>query len=189
MPHRLSWHLRLSINKVYSFNVTTLGIVYRDLKPENVLLGVDGYIKITDFGLSKDGIEGDSLAYTICGTPEYLAPEIITNKGHDHAVDYWSLGAIIYEMVSGATPFYNQDRQTMFENIIYRKCEMLPSFSSELKDLLDCLLVVDVLFCLSRSSPRKGPPAQNSSRDTPSSENSTGTKCTPNSTRVPSSPK
>ncbi len=103
--------------------------MYRDLKPENVLLGVDGYIKITDFGLSKDGIEGDSLAYTICGTPEYLAPEIIKNNGHDHAVDYWSLGAIIYEMVSGATPFFHQDRQTMFENIIYRRCEMLPSFS------------------------------------------------------------
>lgn len=93
---------------MYLYN--NIGIVYRDLKPENVLLGIDGYIKMTDFGLSKEGIEGDLLAYTICGTPEYLAPEIILNKGHDVAVDYWSLGAIIYEMVSGTTPFFHNDR-------------------------------------------------------------------------------
>ena len=98
--------------------------MYRDLKPENVLLGTDGYIKITDFGLSKDGIEGDKLTYTVCGTPEYLAPEIILGKGHDHAVDYWSLGAIIYEMVSGHTPFYHSDRHEMFKNIVNRRVEM-----------------------------------------------------------------
>ena len=67
-------------------------VIYRDLKPENVLLDADGHVKITDFGLSKQGVaQGQKKAYTFCGTPEYLAPEIIKGVGHDKAVDWWSL--------------------------------------------------------------------------------------------------
>ncbi len=67
-------------------------IIYRDLKPENVLIDIDGHVKITDFGLSKEGVAtGQKKAYTFCGTPEYLAPEIIKGVGHDKAVDWWSL--------------------------------------------------------------------------------------------------
>ena len=89
-------------------------IIYRDLKPENILVGADGYLKITDFGLSKVVMVGEK-SYTFCGTPEYLAPEIYQNKGHDADCDWWSLGALIYEMLSGAPPFYSKNKQQMLQ--------------------------------------------------------------------------
>ena len=83
------------------------GIIYRDLKPENILLDSEGHIRLTDFGLSKQGIfrDQESQAFTICGTPEYLAPEIIRGEGHGPAVDWWSLGALVFEMYTSRPPF------------------------------------------------------------------------------------
>ena len=82
-----------------------------------MLLDKEGYLKITDFGLSKENISDNHSANSFCGTPEYLAPEIIENKGHGKAVDWWSLGAIIYEMLTGLPPFFSKDRDKLFKNI------------------------------------------------------------------------
>ena len=80
-------------------------IVYRDLKPENILFDEDGYLALTDFGLAKT-LKPDELAQSFCGTPEYLAPEIINEVGHSFPVDWWALGILAYEMIIGFPPFY-----------------------------------------------------------------------------------
>lgn len=94
-----------------------VGVVYRDLKPENVLLDADGHIKLTDFGLAKVLTQPDETARTFCGTPEYLAPEVIDGLPHDKSVDWWSLGVLIWEMLTGAPPFYDANVQVMYEMI------------------------------------------------------------------------
>jgi serine/threonine protein kinase len=88
------------------------GVAYRDLKPENLLLDAEGHIKLVDFGFAKRlGNSKDKPAetYTLCGTPEYLAPEVIHNKGHTAAVDWWALGILLYEFLTGYPPFWHQN--------------------------------------------------------------------------------
>lgn len=97
-------------------------IVYRDLKPENILLDEKGNLRLTDFGLAKGGITGPGAeggTKTFCGTPEYLAPEILENKGHGKAVDWWALGTLLYEMLSGLPPFYDTNVQRMYHKILH----------------------------------------------------------------------
>ncbi|CAH8638254.1 unnamed protein product [Schistosoma mattheei] len=93
----------------------SLNIVYRDLKPENLLLDYSGHLKMTDFGFAK---HVKDRTYSLCGTPEYLAPEILQGKGHNHAADWWTTGIIIYEMLVGRPPFYDENDNRLY---IYQK--------------------------------------------------------------------
>ncbi|KAL6069566.1 AGC protein kinase [Balamuthia mandrillaris] len=122
----------------------SLGIVYRDLKPENILLDAKGHVVITDFGLSKE-INPEEGTTTFCGTPEYLAPEILRGKGHGCAVDWWSLGTMVYEMLTGLPPFYSKNVQVMFQKIVSADL-MFPShldLSRDVQSLLQGLLTRD----------------------------------------------
>lgn len=120
----------------------SLGIIYRDLKPENILLDAEGHIKLTDFGLSKDLYQADS-TNTFCGTTEYLAPEIVRHGSYSFPVDWWSLGILTYELLFGRTPFYNQNRSRMFQNILEREPQFLPTVQPDVKDFISSLLTKD----------------------------------------------
>lgn len=113
-------------------------IAYRDLKPENLVFDERGYIKLVDLGLAKLIPSGKS--WTICGTPEYIAPEIILHEGHNHAVDCWALGVLIYEMMAGTTPFADADAMKVYQNILRHDIKFPTSFSRDCSDVVKKLL-------------------------------------------------
>lgn len=104
--------LALALDHLHS-----LGIIYRDLKPENILLDSGGHINLTDFGLSKEAVNEEK-TFSFCGTVEYMAPEIISRKGHTSAVDWWSFGVLMFEMLTGSLPFSGANRKDTMQQIM-----------------------------------------------------------------------
>ena len=116
-------------------------MLYRDLKPENIMVDSNGHIKLTDFGLSKMVKKQKDKAFTICGTPQYLAPEILSDDGYDNSVDWWSLGCVMYEMLVGKAPF-RIPKGSYLSADLYKKKITIPEFvTEEAKDLISSLLV------------------------------------------------
>ncbi|XP_061644350.1 ribosomal protein S6 kinase alpha-6 isoform X4 [Phyllopteryx taeniolatus] len=116
-----------------------LGIVYRDLKPENILLDEAGHVKLTDFGLSKESVDADKKAYSFCGTVEYMAPEVVNRRGHTQSADWWSLGVLMFEMLTGTLPFQGKDRNETMNMILKAKLGMPQFLSLEAQSLLRML--------------------------------------------------
>ncbi|KAF2497548.1 Pkinase-domain-containing protein [Lophium mytilinum] len=137
------------VAKFYAAEVTLaldylhgMNIIYRDLKPENLLLDRHGHLKITDFGFAK---EVPDITWTLCGTPDYLAPEVVASKGYNKSVDWWSLGILIFEMLSGFTPFWDAGSpMKIYENILKGKVKYPPYIHPDAQDLLQQLITPDL---------------------------------------------
>ncbi|KXT09613.1 hypothetical protein AC579_7649 [Pseudocercospora musae] len=136
------------------------GVAYRDLKPENILIDAEGHLKLVDFGFAKkiensapprqrDGhvLDADKTTgetYTLCGTPEYLAPEVIRNTGHGTAVDWWAFGILIYEFLVGQPPFWDQNPMKIYEQIVEGQVRYPSAMSKNARDIIGGLCTVDV---------------------------------------------
>ena len=121
--------------------VHNLDIVYRDIKPENILIDIDGHLKIADFGLSKV-IKKGQRSFSFCGSPEYMCPEILTGQGHDQRADIYCIGALLYELVVGFPPHFNQDHNEIYKGIVnsepaYAEHNLSPLLIDLLKKLLN----------------------------------------------------
>lgn len=137
-------------SKFYAFQVAlafqhihSKNIIHRDLKPENLLLCQNGYCKLTDFGFAKV-VEPGSRTYTLCGTPEYIAPEVLLNKGHGKPVDWWTLGILIYEMIVGQPPFCDDEPMGIYQKILAGKIYFPKYFDKNAKALCKKLLTADL---------------------------------------------
>ena len=118
-------------------------IIYRDLKPDNLLIKENGYLTMLDISYAKELKNKNDLTYTLCGTPNYLAPEIILNKGYNYSIDFWSLGVILFEMLVGKDPFHSHDPMLIYQNILTNKMQFPKIIDRDAKTLINHLLVPD----------------------------------------------
>lgn len=166
----LFWHLqregRFSMNRLRFYvaelltaleSLHEMNVIYRDLKPENILLDYQGHIALCDFGLCKLNMTDNDKTNTFCGTPEYLAPELLLNQGYTRSVDWWTLGTLLFEMLTGLPPFYDENIPTMYQNILKNPLKF-PSFleKTDAQDLLVLLLQKDPAKRLNDASQIRG---------------------------------
>jgi serine/threonine protein kinase len=115
--------------------IHSLDVIYRDLKPENILIDSEGHVKLADFGLAKEGIRNNN-AKSFCGSPAYLAPEMLTESGVGKPADIYQLGAVLYELLLGITPFYTNNIKKLYNSIQNEKLQIPTILSREAQDLL-----------------------------------------------------
>jgi len=115
-------------------------VIYRDLKPENIVMDELGHAMLTDFGLSKEGVEGLQGTKSFCGSVAYLAPEILARRGHGPPVDIYGLGVLLFEMLAGRPPYYSRDRETLFRNIVSASLNVPSTASSRATSLIHSLM-------------------------------------------------
>jgi len=115
-------------------------IIFRDLKPENVVIDEEGHALLTDFGLSKEGVLDNVSAKSLCGSIAYLAPEVLKRIGHGKSIDWYLLGLLIYEMIVGIPPYYSSNREQLYKNIQTAPLKLPVSLSADVKTLIIGLL-------------------------------------------------
>lgn len=147
--HHLQKERRFDVNRARFYTAELLcaleclhgfNVIYRDLKPENILLDYQGHIALCDFGLCKLDMKDEDRTNTFCGTPEYLAPELLMGQGYQKAVDWWTLGVLLYEMLMGLPPFYDENTNEMYRKILQEPLHFPNDVPSAAKDLLTRLL-------------------------------------------------